>query len=113
VQDRLERRVHVLDALLPVLAADEHVGHARLQRARPVERESRDQVLEAVGLEAREELAHALGLELEHAQGLAAVQERVRRLVVERQPVEVGRRPAGTRDRRSVLSRIVSVRSPR
>ena len=45
-QDGLEARVRVADTLAPVLAVDEDVHHARVERARAVERARGDDVLE-------------------------------------------------------------------
>ena len=47
------------------------------ERARAVERDRGDDVLEAVGAQILEELLHAARLELEHARGLAGAEERV------------------------------------
>ena len=57
LEDRLQRRVRVLDLLAPVLAVDEVVDHAALERTRAVERAGGDDVLEAVGLELLQQLA--------------------------------------------------------
>ena len=63
------------DLLLAVLARI--VGRDVLHRARPVERDQRDDVLDAVGLHADQRLAHAGAFHLEHADHLAARQHRV------------------------------------
>ena len=67
----------------PVLAVDEVLHHACVERARAIERAERDDVLEHLGPVVLEELLHARRLELEHAGGLAALQELVGELVVE------------------------------
>ncbi len=90
-QDRFHRGVWVRDLFLAVLAAREHLDHARLERARSIEREDGDQVLETVGLDATEELFHALGFELEDAQRVAARQQAVRRRITGRKRIEVRR----------------------
>ncbi|MNS22864.1 hypothetical protein D3C72_546690 [compost metagenome] len=81
-EDRLERVVGVLDLLAPVLAVDELIHHARLQRARAVEGQQGGQVFEVRGLQAHHELAHALGFQLEDAHGVARAKQVVRLGVV-------------------------------
>ena len=93
LEDGLERRVVVLDALAAVLALDEVVDHAALERARAVERARGDDVLEAVGLELLEQLAEAAGLELEHAGDVGRGDHLVDARVVERDEREVERPP--------------------
>ena len=63
------------DLLLAMLAGI--VGRDVLHRARPVERDQRDDVLDAVGLHADQRLAHAGTFHLEHADHLAARQHLV------------------------------------
>ncbi len=75
--------------LRPVLAVDEILDHAAAERARAVEGDGGDDVLEGVGLEVLEELLHAARLELEDAGGLAGLEELVGRRVVERDGAEV------------------------
>ena len=89
-QDRLQARIHVRGALAPRLARDE-VGD-ELHRAGPVERDERDDVLEARDRRLLQELAHAARFELEHGGGVAGAEDRERALVVERQRIEVDRR---------------------
>ena len=74
------------DLLLAVLARI--VGRDVLHRARPVERDQRDDVLDAVGPHADQRLAHARAFNLEHADHLAARQHRVGSL---RRRAECGR----------------------
>src|SRR5436190_10468206 len=81
--DRLEPRVDVGDLLLAVLAA--RVDRDVLHRARPVERDERDQILEDGRLDLLERLAHARRLELEDAGRVALREHPVDLLVVERQ----------------------------
>ena len=75
--------MQVFRLLLAVLARV--VDRDVLHRAGPVERDQRDDVLEAVGLHADQRLAHALAFQLEHADRLAARQHLVGRRVVQRQ----------------------------
>ena len=70
-EDRRELRQLVLDLGLPLLARDVVVHHPALERAGPVERVERDEVVEPLGLGLAQQLAHARALELEHAVGLA------------------------------------------
>ena len=79
---------------LAVLARDEVVDHARLQRARPEQRDERDDVLEAVRLQAADQVLHAARFQLEHRGGLAALEQLVGRRVVHRQRADVERRLA-------------------
>ena len=79
---------------LAVLALDEVVDHARLQRAGAEQRDQRDDVFEAVGLQAADQVLHAARFELEHRRGLAALQQLVGRGVVHRQRRDVERRLA-------------------
>ena len=69
-EDRLELRQLVLDLALALLARDVVVHHAALERAGPVERVQRDQVVEPLRLGLAQQLAHARALELEDAVGL-------------------------------------------
>jgi hypothetical protein len=93
--DRLEARVQEADRLAARLAAavDRDVAH----RARPVERDERDEVLELRRLHLPERLAHPRRLELEDAGRFAALQHRVGLRVVERDLRDVG--PADELDR--------------
>ena len=86
--ERLQALVEVGDRLLLLLAArvDRDVRH----RARPVERDERDQVLELGRLHLPQRLAHPGRLELEHAGRIALREHLVDLLVVERK-----RRPVG------------------
>jgi hypothetical protein len=59
LEDRLQLRVDVVDRLAPVLAVDEVVDHPALERAGPVERDRRHDVLELVRLELLQDLAEA------------------------------------------------------
>ena len=76
-----------MTASLPALAVDEVVDHARLERARPVERQDGDDVAEGLGLHALEQLPHAGRLDLEHADRVRALQQGERVRIVEREVV--------------------------
>ena len=67
-----------------VLAVDEVVHHAGLQRPRTEQGHQCDQVFQAVGLELLDQLLHAAGFKLEHRRGLGLLQQAVGRLVVQR-----------------------------
>ena len=90
-EDVLEQRVRVLDLAPAVLALDELVDHAALERARAVQRHGGDDVLEHVGLELLQQLLEPRGFELEHASGLAARDHVVDPGVVHRDPIDVER----------------------
>ena len=77
LEHRLQVRVQIVDgrAARVVLARDEVLDHARLQRAGPEQRDQRDDVAEAVGLQPPDQILHAARFELEHRGGLAALQE--------------------------------------
>ena len=77
LEELVDAVVHLRDRLATVLAVDEVLHHAGAERARAVERDGGDDVLEAVGLEVLEELLHAARLELEDARRLARLQQRV------------------------------------
>ena len=96
--DLLQARVDVADRFLAVLAVG--VGRDVLHRARPVERDEGDQILELGRLDLAERLAHAGRLELEDAGRLAAGEHRVGLLVVHRDrgDVEVAEQLAGLVD---------------
>ena len=92
-QHRLELRVNVFGLLLAVLARA--IGRDVRHRARPIERDQRDDVLEAVRAHVDQRPAHPLPFHLEDADGLAARQHRVALGVVERnaQQVEIDAAP--------------------
>ncbi len=64
------------------LAIGGNVGH----RARAVEGDAGNQILEAVGPHLAQHVAHALAFELEHAAGIAPLQHLVGWRVIQRQP---------------------------
>ena len=110
-QDRLDRGMQIVRLLAAVLAVD--VAVDVVHRPRPIERDDGDDVLEAVGLQLAQGVAHARTFELEHADRIAARQERVGRGVVEREPGGIERRcPCGRSSSRAV-SITVSVFRPR
>ena len=81
-QHRLELGMDVVGLFLAELARaiGRDIGH----RARPVERDQRDNVLETVGAHFDERLAHAAAFHLEHADRLAAPEHFVSLGIVER-----------------------------
>ncbi len=89
LEDLLERRVQVVGRLLAVL--DRDVARDVLHRPGAVERDDRDDVLEAVGAQLFQHVAHALAFDLEHPDRVAAAQELEGRPVVERQGREIER----------------------
>ena len=91
-EDRLELRKLVLDLGLALLARDPVVHHARLERAGPIQRVQRDQVVETLGLGLAQQLAHARALELEDAERGALAEHLVGLRIVERDGVDVERR---------------------
>ena len=78
-----------LTSVFPCLRDDEVVDHAALERARPVERVQRDQVVEPLRLRLPQQFAHARALELEHAIGLPVAEQLVGLCVVQRDRVDV------------------------
>ena len=87
LQDAFERRMQIVGLLLAVLAGDV-VGDV-VHRARAIERDQGDDVLEAVGLQLAQHVAHARTFELEHADRLAAAEHLVGLPVVERNAREI------------------------
>ena len=87
LEDRLEAGMHVFDRLAAELARaiERDVGH----RARTIEGDERDEVLEAVGAHLPHGIAHARTFQLEHAHRIALRQHVEGRLVVERDLVGV------------------------
>ena len=68
-------RQRIVGLAMPVLGVDEGVDHARVERARPVERDQGDQVGELLRLHAHQQVAHAVALQLEHAQTVPAAEQ--------------------------------------
>ncbi len=89
LQDRFQIRMRVLDLGPTVLAVDEVVHHARLQRPRPVERHQRDDLLEAVGLQTLDQILHPAGFQLEHRGGLVILQQAEGVRIIQRDRVQV------------------------
>ena len=87
VEDTFEHRVQVVGLLAAVLAGD--VAGNVVHRAGAVEGDQRDDVLDAVGLEAAERVPHARAFQLEHAGRSTTPQHLVGRPVVERQSGKV------------------------
>ena len=78
-----------LDRLPVVLAVGVVVVGVHAHRSRPVQRQHGDDVVELGGLHAAQQIAHRPAVELEHAQGVAAAQQLVGELVVERHRFQV------------------------
>ena len=85
----LHHRVLVFRLLPPVLDLDVVLDHAAFERAGAVEGVGGDDVAEAVGLHPLQEVADAAAFELEHAFRLAAAEQGVGFLVVEREAVGI------------------------
>ncbi len=88
-QDLLHHRMLVLGRLAAVLDLDVVVDHAAFERPGAIEGVGGDDVAEVVGLHPLQEVADAAAFQLEHALGLAAAQQIVRRLIVEREGVGI------------------------
>ena len=82
LQDRLELGMNVVRLLHVVLARA--VGRNIRHRARAIERDQRDDVLEAVRPHVEQRAAHARAFQLEHAHSFSARQQVVGVLVIER-----------------------------
>ncbi len=80
----------ILESLGALLAA--HVVRNQLHRPRTIERDQRDDVVESLGRRLQQQLAHAARFELEHGRRVAALENVVRRLVVQRQRIQRQRR---------------------
>ncbi len=87
LQHRLDLRVHVFRRFLAELARA--IGRDVRHRARTVERDERDDVLEPVGAHFDQRLAHARAFHLEHADRFAAPEHLEGLLVVERNGAEL------------------------
>ena len=86
-QDRLELGMDVVGLLHAMLARA--IGRDVRHRARPVERDQRDDVLEAVRPHVEQRAPHALTFQLEDADRLGARQHGVGLFVVERDGREI------------------------
>jgi hypothetical protein len=73
LQDRLEQGMRIFRIFIAVLAAPE--GRDIVHRARPIERDERDDVLEYGRAHRRKRAAHALGFHLEHADRVTALEQ--------------------------------------
>ena len=74
LQDFLQLRQFVFDFLAAVLAVDEVVDHAALNRAGPVERVQRGEVFNGIRLVLAQHIAHAVRFKLEDAGGQSLVE---------------------------------------
>ena len=115
LQDFLQFRKFVFDLLAAVLAIDEVVDHAALNRAGTVERVQSGEIFDGIRLVAAQHVAHAVRFKLEHAGGQAVVKDLlVGLLVVERNAFEIdAARPRVCSISLSASSRMVSVVRPR
>ena len=77
---------------------DKRLDHPGVERAWAKQRNCRDNVLEARGLELRQEAAHTRAFHLEDANGVAARQQLIALGIVEIEAVQIGRRLAAGRD---------------
>ncbi len=75
--------------LLAVLAVDVGVHHAAAQRTGPVERVASDQIVDVVRAHALEQIADTVGFHLEHALGVAALQQGERGRVDQREFLQI------------------------
>ena len=87
LEDLLKRRVQVVGLLLAML--DRDVARDVFHRPGPVQRDNRDDILEAVGPQLLEHVPHAGAFDLEHADRVTVRQQLVAGTVVERQIGEV------------------------
>ena len=92
LQDRLELGMDVVRLLHVVLARA--IGRNVRHRARAIERDQRDDVLETVGPHIEQRAAHARAFQLEHPDRFGARQKIVGVLVVERDRREIDIDPA-------------------
>ena len=83
LQDRLEHRMQIFRLFVAMLARA--IGRNVRHRTRPIQRDQRDDVLEAVGPHVDQRAPHALTFNLEHADHVAARQHLVAWRIVERQ----------------------------
>ena len=86
-KDAFELGVRVLDAFEPVLAPAEQ--RDVVHRAWPIERDERDDVAEIGRLHRRQRAPHAFGFELEHADGVAALEQFIDLFVLPRERRQV------------------------
>ena len=86
--------IGVGDRLPPVLAIDEVVHHARLQRPGAEQRHQGDDVLETVGAQALDQILHAAGFQLEHRGRFRRLQQFETGLVRQRNLGDIQRRLA-------------------
>ena len=70
--------------LAAMLAIDEILDHARLQRTRPIQRKDGDEIIEMIRLQPLDQIAHASRFELKDCHRLAIAQQLVGPLIVDR-----------------------------
>ena len=99
LQDGLEVGMQVVDrrAGAVMFASDEVIHHAGLQRPGTEQRHQRDDVFEAIGLQAADQVFHAARFELEHGRGARRLEQRKSFRVVHRQRRQIQRRLAARR----------------
>ena len=89
LQDAFEQRVRIFDRFVAILAPPEH--RDVVHRAGTIQRVERDDVLEHGRAHGGQRASHALGFDLEHADGVAALDQLERRRVGPFERVEVER----------------------
>ncbi len=99
LQGRFQARMQIVDLLagLVVLALDEVIDHARLQRSGPEQRHQGHDVLEAVRPQAPDQILHTARFQLEDRRRAARLQQLIGLLIDHRQLVDVERRLAAAR----------------
>ena len=78
-----------VNGLLPFFAQDEIVDHARTQWPGTIQREDRDDVFKAIGLELFQELFHAVAFKLENRGGIRDFKNLIRLGIIKRQARKV------------------------
>ena len=81
--------MEVIDVGPPVLAIHEVIDHARLERARPEQRQDSDNVFEGTGPQLLEQLFHAARFKLEHGRRVGFAQQLVSGRIRERKRHDV------------------------
>ena len=84
LQNGLHQRMEHLSSALAVAASNEVFGHARAQRARAVEGDERNQILEARWRKVHNKLRDACGFQLEDAGSITLAQHLTGSLVLQR-----------------------------
>ena len=87
-QDPFEERMRIFDLRTPVLTVTEH--RDIVHRTRSIERYERNDVAKSGRLNGRQRPPHPFGFELEHANRVALLQQRIDGLVIPPEIVEIG-----------------------